>query len=295
MKFRVTKPLLTNVLGEKLHQESQVPKPTAKGTPLRYSSAHSCERQQSYAALNAEPTEPVDFAGAWVMGMGTIVHEALQAAIAEKYPSAEFEVASSDPTGNISGSCDALITADTMGPDWKFGNLLFELKTMGTYSFDKQIGLNRMRGTIANPEGPALKAITQAGMNALGIEAERGITIDAIVMGSITFEAVSKQKADKLGMENRDRVMAEFWVSRSEWEPLAQAELHRMSVLASSLTEGFLGERVAIGDAGERKNLSPAGDDWNCMYCQFRTVCLQDGPGAIWVNDSSLTVRGNNE
>lgn len=295
---KIPHPILTAVLGEEMHEAAQTSKPTAKGTPLRYSAAHSCLRQQSYNAYSAVATEPVDFAGAWVMGMGTLVHEALQEAIGRRFPGAEFEVASMHDR-HLSGSCDALITgkvfADAGLEEFSDINVLWELKTMGTYSFDKQVGWNRMRGTLGTAEGPALKAIAQAGMNALGIEAERGITIDYVVMGSITFEALSKQKSERMGIEDTERVMAEFWIDRDEWEPLARRELQRMSDLADVLERGYIGATLAIDDDGSEKKLSPTGSDWNCAYCQFRTVCIQDGPGVMLVSDSKMVAKEKGE
>lgn len=285
------KPLITHLLARKLWRDAQTPKPTALGTPLRYSSAYSCSRQQGYAAFEAEPTEPMDESGAWVTGLGTIVHEALQAAIKDLYHDAEFEVPSG--TEYLSGSCDALI------PSYWFGSVreaygshvVYELKTMGTYSFDKQVGWKRQRGEWSYPEGPARKAIAQAGMNALGIEAGRDDVkkIYWVVMGSLTFEALSKMKADKMGVEDYQRFMGEWWIPREEWEPIAMEELKRMSDINESLTHGYLPERAARDDGGRLIFLNPNGSDWQCQYCAFRTLCLQDGVGEVWINDSVLT------
>jgi len=282
----VLEPSLTHLLAAELLEKAQVPKPTAKGTPLRYSSAYGCMRQQGYAAIGAVPTEPMDESGAWVTGLGTIIHEALQEAISKVYPNAEFEVASQHGSV-ISGSCDALVEVDG---EW----VLFELKTMGTYSFDKQVGWNRMRGTVGTPEGPAQKAIVQAGMNALGIEKERGITINTIIMGSIGFEALSKQKADKVGIEGYNRFLAEFHIDREEWEPIAQAELTRMVEIYDTLAEGVLPDRWAIDDEGTEIQLSPEGRAWQCAYCAFKTTCSEDGPGIIHVLDSFANIEENN-
>jgi hypothetical protein len=290
MKY-VDQPVITDLLGKRLHEASQVSKPTALGTPLRYSAAHSCERQQGYAAFDAQPTEPVDFAGAWVMGMGTMVHEALQEVILETFPGAICEL-SSGHNEAISGSCDAYIPAESFGEGWTGGNVLYELKTMGTYSFDQQVGWNRQRASFGTVQGPALKAITQAGLNALGIEAKLGITIDTIIMGSITFEALSKQKAQRMGVADAQRVMAEFWITRDEWEPMANTEIERMGKIYDDLQQGFLGDRVAINDDGLAKMLNPEGSDWNCAYCAFRQTCVQDGPGVLWVNDSVFIRKG---
>ena len=285
----VNQPLLTHLLGEELAEKALVSKPTARGTSLRYSSAHACARQQGYAGFGAVPTEPMDFPGAWVTGLGTMVHEALQDAIGRKYPNAQFEVSSQQ--GDISGSCDALIFEKDLGEGWYGGNVLYELKTMGTYSFDQQVGWNRMRATFSTAQGPALKAIAQAGMNALGIEKELGIKIDTIIMGSITFEALSKQKSARMNVEDHNRVLAEFWLTRDEWEPVALAELERINKIAADVEAGYISDRVAIDDNGREKVLSPSGSDWNCHYCQFHSICVQDGPGAIWINDSSLVAR----
>lgn len=279
-----TEPLVTQLLIEEWREQAQVPKPTALGTPLRYSSAHNCERQWAYNAFDAQPTEPVDASGAWVMGVGTVIHEQVQAAIARRYPDAEFEV----PTKHgdyVSGSCDAFI------PNTELGNVLFELKTMGTFSFDKQIGLKRMGRKMVEPEGPKPAAIAQAGMNALGIEKERGITIDTLILGSLTFEAVSKNSARDLGMRDLDRVMAEFHIPRSVWEPAAQAELARMQTAHDQIEFGFLPRRFAVDDGGTIIELDPFGRNWQCDYCAFRTTCVNDGAAPVAVTESKMIQR----
>ena len=277
-------PLFTNLLIEEVHEQAQVNKPTALGTPLRYSGAHGCSRQWGYYAFDAEPTEPVDAAGAWVMGVGTLVHEKVQEAISRAYPHARFEVASG-LSDKVSGSCDALIT------DTPLGTVLYELKTMGTYSFDKQVGWNRMRSQITDGEGPKPGAIAQAGLNALGLEETFGIVVDYVVLGSITFEALSKPKAFKMGVDDIDRVLAEWHFSREEWLPLAQEEASRMLEAADSIEQGYLPPRFAVTDSGTESELDPFGKDWQCGYCAFRTVCVQDGRGQVWINDSALTKK----
>jgi len=296
--YKAETPLITSALVEELHVKSAIPKPTAMGTPLRYSSAFGCGRQQGYAALGAEPTEPMDEAGAWATGLGTIVHEALQDCISRKFPSAQFEVASQ--LGDVSGSCDALIASADFEPfatwdvDFSQGtHVLYELKTMGTYSFDKQVGWNRMRGQANEGEGPALKAIAQAGMNALGIEAsDPSIKIEWLVMGSITFEALSKNKAANMGVEGTNRFLAEFYLPRNEWEPIAHEEMNRMRGLAWTIDKGYLADRVAIDDNGNAIELNPnSGKFWQCDYCAFRTLCVEDGPGQVRIIDSAIAEK----
>jgi len=282
----VTSPRFTHLLAEEMWERAQVGKPTALGTPLRYSSAFACARQQGYYAFDGVPSEPMDEAGAWVTGIGTIIHEAAQDAILRKYPDAEFEVASG--TDYISGSCDALIPH----PDGEATHVLWELKTMGTYSFDKQMGWNRMRGEWKYPEGPAMKAITQAGMNALGIEGTReGVRIEYVVMGSVTFEALSLTKADKMDVFDYNRFLGEFWIEREIWEPLALAELKRAEGIYKDFEQGLLSDRIAIDDEGNPLALNPNGRAWQCDYCAFHSVCKSDEEGVISITQSSIQRR----
>jgi hypothetical protein len=286
--YQTNTALITSALVEELHAKSAIPKPTALGTKFRYSSAFGCGRQQGYAALGFEPTDPMDESGAWATGLGTIVHEALQDALSRKFLSARFEVPSQ--FGGVSGSCDALIATSEIG-DLEGTHVLYELKTMGTYSFDKQVGWNRMRSTTTTPEGPALKAIAQAGMNALGIMKDNpDVKIEWLVMGSVTFEALSKNKASTMGVEGTNRFLAEFYIAREEWEPIAFDEKDRMGLLEWTLLQGQLPGRIAIDDDGTPVSLNPNGKNWQCDYCAYRTACLQDGAD-LMISESVLTTN----
>lgn len=287
--YQIDTPLITGALVDELHVASAVKKPTAMGTPLRYSSAFGCARQQGYAAFDVVPTEPMDEAGAWATGLGTIIHEKLQDALSRKFPSSRFEVPSK--IDDISGSCDALIASSEINDDAQGTHVLYELKTMGTYSFDKQVGWNRMRGTVGEGKGPAMKAIAQAGMNAMGIMAgDPTISIEWLVMGSITFEALSKNKAANAGVSGVNRFLAEYWIPKEEWFPIADSEIQRMNAIAHAVDQGYLPDRMGVGDDGGIIALNPnIGKFWQCDYCAFRTHCQQDGGGQVRIIDSVAT------
>lgn len=291
--------VLTHLLAEKWRQRPD--KPTARGTLMRYSSAGSCARQMGYNALslkNAEAmgaagfnvlkTNPEDAGDVWAPGIGTIIHEAMQAAIVEIFPLALFEVSSQ--VGSTSGSCDALLDSDDVfsiaGVSLGGTHVLWELKTMGEYAWDKQVGINRMRATRSTAAGPSLKAIAQAGMNALGIEGELAdVHIETILMGSVCVTALSKAKAGQLKMQGFERFGAETRISRDVWEPLALAELARMEDIASRLdgpSPVILSDRVALDDNMEPVILNPRGEkDWQCAYCSYRDRCVGDGEGLV--------------
>jgi hypothetical protein len=158
---------------------------------------------------------------------------------------------------------------------------------MGTYSFDKQVGWNRMRGQHTNYEGPALKAIVQAGMNAIGIMEENPeIVIDQLILGSVTFEALSRQKSWNMDVEGVSRTLAEFIIEPHEWYSQAKDELERMANLYSNIENGFIPTRVAVDDNGNDIVLNPTGKNWQCDYCSFRDHCVADGPDALRITES---------
>jgi hypothetical protein len=284
-------PILTGALALALQEKALIQKPTARGTRFRYSSSFGCERSQAYAALGSEVTEPMDEAGAWATGLGTIIHELTQAEIAKRYPSARFEVSSQ--TDDVSGSCDSLIGVEDVGTNYGGTHVLWELKTMGGYGFDTQVGWNRTRATFTQrgAQGPKLGAITQAGMNAKGIMRENPeIDIQTIIMGAINFEALSKNKARTMGVLGLNRFVAEFEIPRDEWEPLADYEIQRMAGIGAKIDDGILPDRVGRDDSGGFVSLRPLGSDWQCDYCSYRTTCLDDGDGEIMI-ENSVAIR----
>lgn len=285
-------PLLTQLLAEKWAAKAQRGKPTALGTPLRYSSALGCARQMSYYALDARETNPMDCADAWAPGIGTSLHECAQEVIFEVFgPQAKFEVASR--IGKyISGSCDALVKTQALQRfyDITFGgtDVLWELKTMGEYAFDQQVGFKRMgQGSRTTPQGPKLEAITQAGLNAVGLEETlEDVHIETILMGSVCTAPLSVQKAASMGVEGFDRIGAEFRIPRETWFPLAQQEITRMNTIGLGLDAGVLGDRETPSQF-----LNPRGRDWQCAYCSFKDLCISDGEGAILAAQSWLDTK----
>ena len=256
------------------HQEAGS-KPTAMGTKFRYSAAHSCSRQQAYRALGAEETEPFDVASSWVTGIGEIIHEKLQDAILEVYPDAQFEVAS-QVNEHLSGSCDGLLTH---GGE----KVLIEIKTRGQYPWQKETGIGQYKQT--QPAGPSLAAVAQAGMNALGLEAEY------VCMVSLAKEAVSVTKAAKMGITDPyERFAAEWWIPREEWEPLALREVERISLIAESLEEGVLPLPVVVDDNGSQLAIKYK-SYWACDYCAFASTCAVDGNAAIPVSLSAYKMK----
>ena len=275
-------PMLTDLYLQELI-EAQVPKPTALGTQARYSDAASCSRAIGYAALGVEPTDPMDAPGIWVTTLGTHIHEQVQAAIGRAYPGALFET----PTRigqDISGSSDGFIPEEDLryhDPSWEFGNVLYELKTMGAFAFDKQIGLKRRARALGDSEGPKFGAILQAGLNALGwneLNPERPVS--TLILGSISMEAVSIQLAQQAGLDELGRIMAEFVIPHDIWYEPALREARRIKDAVSKVNQDFLPVPLVIDDlSGVETLISPTASRpaWQCTYCKFQSRCIRDG------------------
>lgn len=278
----MTESILTHLLAQSWADKPD--KPTALGTPLRYSGALGCQRQMAYTAFGAPKTNPMDLGDAWVPGIGTTLHSAAQEVIGRLYPDAQFEV-SSKFGDFISGDCDAIVPTrdiyETTGESLGGTHALWEFKSMGEYAFDKQMGYNRKTCKVYNNgEGPKTGAITQAGMNALGIEAKYakvGVRIETLLMGSVCTAALSVQKAAQMGVDGFPRFGAEFRITRDEWEPLALNELSRMRSIAALIAKATLPDRIGCGDAGGEMYLNPRGSDWQCAYCPYKDLCISHG------------------
>ena len=211
------------------------PKPTARNTPFRYSGAHGCSRQLAYSALKAKPSEPWDIASAYVTGLGTILHESWQSAMAVAYPDAEFEVGS-QVNDLLSGSCDAVIA-----------DAVVEVKTRGAYAFEKETGIGRYKRTEGS--GPSLSAITQVGMNVIGLQRDRP-SLSEVCLVTLPREAISVQRAKKLGLSDEERIAAEWWYEFEDVEMYARDEIVRVDEIAEQLQDNKpLKKLVLFSDA----------------------------------------------
>lgn len=255
-------PLLTHLLIEDIHRRNVEAgtRPKAYDTTFRASDAGHCARAMAYDALGYERTDPPDPAGEWVMWLGSLIGEWVGEAIGGR---SEVQVRHGDL---VSGHVDAV--ADHP----KHGLICFELKTKGSYGFNKAIGLNRRAYKQEHPEGPGLARL-QGALYATALGA------DLLVIGVIAMEAVSKQLAAKVGFSDLDRIMAEWHYTPAEFGPWAERELARMYQLKDDyLAYGNLPPRTALGDDFEEVKLDPTAAylDWRCMYCPFFTQCRND-------------------
>lgn len=260
----VRSPLFTRVLFDAISEQYEAAGPKAKAseTTFRHSDAGKCARALAYDVLDVERSDPMDLAGQWVTWLGSTLHEYLQGALMATYPGlveCEVRVRHGDLT---SGHIDAVVQHPMLG------KVAYELKTKGSYGFDKAIGLRRKSWKQEAPEGPGIGAKIQGALNATAIDA------DWLVIGVIGLEAVSKGMADKIGFNDLDRICGEWNYPRSEFGPWAEAELARLAELEKFTSVGAIPSGSYVGDEGQLVTIEKADrQKFPCSYCPHLTTC----------------------
>jgi hypothetical protein len=263
--------MLTSLLVESIKAENDAAgrRPKAFDTFTRHSAAGKCTRQIQLGHLDYPETNPMDLAGHWVTWVGRMVHEAFQEALLNHYPEAqvEYKVRIGDLS---SGHLDAYLVIEL-----DHVTICYELKTRGSYGFDRATGLMRKGWNMKNPEGPNIADIAQGSLNALASGA------DVLIIGIIGLESISKGYADKFGLDDLRRIMAEWHYSRSEWEPIAVAEVARLEEIRAWTERETLAPRWGLDDHGYQVVLNPAKGEFPCSYCAYKDLCEWVGEGPV--------------
>ena len=271
--------------------DASTPKPVVGDAPMRFSDAGTCARALALAAIDAE-REPMDLSGHHVTNMGTLVHEAWQAALGEVYGDRiTFEVSATihDEDGRLlaGGSCDGLLVEDDGT------RTLLELKTVGGFAYKMQVG---ERGRA---EGPKNEAIIQAALNARAHDADR------IVLVSLARDAISKGLAERKGFDEVTRFSAEWTFTREQLDEVADLELKRVGRVLDLLDDGLLaprhlpdmpqGARIVDTERGrwelrDGDAVVDTGSTWWCGYCPFQPTCRTQGADEHPIADGAMTL-----
>lgn len=150
-------------------------KPTARGTRARHSDAGKCARAIAYTAAGFERSDPMDLAGIWNTTLGTLLHEAWQAALLRRFVGAEVEVTCGWDDLDASGHIDAVVripledrdaepsTSRTLpGEDRPDGELL------GMDGGEGEARLRRDRGREGRLPGASSRVGTDEGSDPVG-------------------------------------------------------------------------------------------------------------------------------
>lgn len=223
-------PRFAQVLVEKWARRNEQAGPKARASAtarFRHSDAAGCARKLAFAALDLPPSDPMDLTGVWNTSLGTEIHELWQSAVAELWPDAELEPKVTTIDGQGAGHIDAVVTVDGR-------RVAIELKTIGGFGFKNAVGAAR-KGTPA--EGPKHEHVVQAALNGLAVDA------DEVVVVYLAKECLSVTAADRFGVDELGRFLAEWSIDRDTYEPIAQAEVTRVQGILGLLDDGTLPAR----------------------------------------------------
>lgn len=264
--FPVRLPLITDVLARSIHREmlDSEKKAFAYPTWFRHSDAGKCGRYLWFEHTKTEPSNPPDPSSAWVMWIGTMLHEELQRCLPERFPNCKVEVPVHH--GDLSsGHLDALITTDSGT------KICYELKTRGSFGFDKAVGWRRKQWRTEMPQGPTSSDRIQGALNATACDA------DLLVIGMLALEAASKGFAEANGIDEIGRTVAEWHFEKAEFGPWAKREIERLEALKAMMERSLVPSRHAVGDEMEGVMLDPKSDrpPWQCQYCSHFATCKE--------------------
>lgn len=265
----------------RIYSEPGRAKPFAiEGTEIRLSWSGECGRALSYHINKVEPTDPMNEADYWRLGLGTMVHDALEAVIPAAWPGASIEqVVDLRPHDlNASGSTDVLLV---LFDGTK--RIVIEVKTINGTGFRFAVGAAK-----GSAQGPRTGHLIQACMAGLGLDA------DEVVLLYFSMELLSPDLWKKVGANfDHQRFMGEWTYTREEYEPIAKREKFRMQVVLDNNKKALLTPRHApdlpkgaritnpmkgTWDVTDNGMLLDSGATWHCNYCGFRKKCIEDGP-----------------
>lgn len=291
-------PRFIQVLVEKWAAESLEDKPHAiEGTRFRGSDAGKCARQIAYKDLGL-PRQPMDLSGVFNTNLGTLLHDAWQEALQERFPGAQIEVKTRIDDCDGSMHIDAVLAwpdaADVpeqvRGPGWSEGGdyvISYELKSIGGWGFKNSIGRAKSR----TADGPRSDHLYQAAFGGAAMDAHE------VIVGYLAKEALGK----KMRVDNElDRFVAEWTFTREQYEPLAAEESARVARIQKIIDDGEVPARHLPEMPDGAKVMNPAegiwelwatpegkseprlvdhGVAWLCDYCDFQEFCATTPAG----------------
>ena len=249
--------------------------------PYRASYASKrCDRQLYYALAGVPESEPLTPASAWTMGIGTMIHDAMQSVVEELWPDAECE-----PTIDLtpigipgSGHADMVLTDDDGS------RTLVELKTTGGFSF-KMMATSFKGGA----QGPRFSYVLQAAMMA------KALGIEKFIIALLSLEPVSPQLAEAYASSESGRFAAEWHFNTSDFDEVIAEEAYRVEDILAAVKAGTPPPRmlndpeypygaVVTNPMAARapwtvtvdNSITDTGTYWGCAYCSWRSQCNAD-------------------
>lgn len=274
----------------------------AADTLMRGSNAGNCVRSLFYRIGTDVDPDPPTPSGRWRMGLGTMVHDKVEAEMVRLMieNSEDFAEIQTEPTWDLtdqgvsmSGHGDLLIITH----DGK--RIALEIKTMNGYGFKKKAF--KFDG---GPEGPSPAHVRQLALAVQALDCQAGVLL-YVSMENAGWDAMRPTEKE-LGFEldEFDKFMAEWVWTREEMQPVIDDEMRRLRLVSQAAERGLPIEaipRVVVvesAEAGGRSvevtdpkatkskgawaihdtdgGLVEVGQTWVCAYCPFRNRCAED-------------------
>jgi hypothetical protein len=247
-----------------------------------HSDAGACSRALAYAALRVPASNPPDAPGSYIMWLGSMIHEAWQAALQERYPDAEIEVQVTDD--DMGGRIDAVVKLEAGSTNPYVVSI--EAKSAGGYGY--KLASAKFNGP---PEGPKLGHKLQAFLNAKRVDADEAV---------IVYLARDPNNWVADGLDPMLRVVAEWTYTHEQYMPLADKEDERIHTILQMVDDGTLPARKApelAKDFPDHLIVEPATGAWlirdekgqwvvppvkspfywGCNYCRYEDTCARTG------------------
>lgn len=269
---------------------------SVEGAIFRHSWAAMCSRRIAYEMLGYTKSDPPSKADIWRMGLGTMVHEALQRVT--PWGQSEAAVSIQREGYFTAGTVDIILDFEPQEEDEFIipgHRVAVEVKTIGGYAF--KLAASEFRGPA---EGPRRSAVVQASLNAVGAEADEARVVYFSMENlspSLTFLTTGEYA----------QFLAE-WVIH-DFREVAEEELSRIDRIVELVKNRILPDRsipdgeippgariVDVGGNGKKPRwqltrhgaVASTGTTWHCDYCSFRSQCRTDGPGRVAIPEASV-------
>jgi hypothetical protein len=267
---------------------------------FRHSDAGNCARAVAYAAMDLPASNPMDIAGFWATGMGSLLHDQLQSALKSRWGDDINDEVVCIIDG-FEGSGHADLEHRSLRLEGGYGTegaglphvTVVEVKTVGGFAYKLAVG---ERGQA---KGPSWSYVVQGALNAKALNA------DELVVALLARDVISVQAAQRGGFDELTRFCAEWTLTREEYMPVAEAEVERVSGILRLLDEGTLPKRhIPDPELPKRHIITDpmrgtwvehqdgqminAGTTWHCAYCRWQDTCAITGPERVPVTEVSI-------
>lgn len=275
---------------DKLRDEEE--KPKAFDTLMRASNAGMCTRRLFFhiddTAFDATPADR------WRMWLGTLAHKSIEEDMVPAVQSDEWLDIETEPKFDLTDqgvSCSGSGDLKIETKDRQVG--VVEIKTVGGTKMK-----NRAFDWNGGPAGPEAYHVRQVGLAMQGLDAQWAVLLYLGMENMGPQQLRTASKAFGIEMEDWDKFMAEWVLSRKELQPVIDDEMRRMRLVTQAHAQGLsAGEipKVVIVDGPElggrgveivdpetgtfevkttEGQVIEVGTTWQCNYCPFRGQCM---------------------